>query len=60
MQDLPEAHDWLESGMLVTPIDVVPFVFQGWLLVAVFVLAAITGFGREYVTDRESEEVARL
>ncbi len=60
MQDLPEAYDWLEADMLVTPIDVVPFVFQGWLLVAVFVIAAITGFGREYVTDRESEEVARV
>ncbi|WP_440771755.1 Na+/H+ antiporter NhaC family protein [Natronorubrum sp. DTA28] len=60
MQDLPNAYDWFDTGMLVTPIDVVPFVFQGWLLVAVFVVAAITGFGREYVTDRETEEVARI
>lgn len=60
MQTLPGEYDWFEQGMLVTPIDVVPFVFQGWLLVGVFVVAAITGFGREYLIDRESEEVARL
>ncbi|WP_049890100.1 Na+/H+ antiporter NhaC family protein [Natronorubrum sulfidifaciens] len=60
MQQLPGEYEWFDSGMLVTPIDVVPFVFQGWLLVAVFVVAAITGFGREYITDRETEEVARI
>ncbi|APW98184.1 sodium:proton antiporter [Halobiforma lacisalsi AJ5] len=60
MQTLPGEYEWFETGMLVTPIDVVPFVFQGWLLVAVFVVAALTGFGREYVIDRESEEVARI
>ncbi|RKD95152.1 Na+/H+ antiporter NhaC family protein [Halopiger aswanensis] len=60
MQDLPGQYEWFEQGMLVTPIDVVPFVFQGWLLVAVFIIAAVTGFGREYVIDRESEEVARV
>ncbi|MFD1562218.1 Na+/H+ antiporter NhaC family protein [Haloarchaeobius amylolyticus] len=60
MQNLPGEYDWLDQSMLVTPIDVVPFVFQGWLLVAVFVVAALTGFGREYVIDRESEEVARV
>ncbi|QRV14570.1 Na+/H+ antiporter NhaC family protein [Haloterrigena salifodinae] len=60
MEGLPGEYEWLDQGMLVTPIDVVPYVFQGWLLVAVFVVAAITGFGREYVTDRESEEVARV
>ncbi|WP_254530652.1 Na+/H+ antiporter NhaC family protein [Natrinema gelatinilyticum] len=60
MQNLPGAYDWFDQSMVVTPIDVVPFVFQGWLLVAVFVLAALTGFGREYVIDRESEEVARI
>ncbi|ELY74004.1 Na+/H+ antiporter NhaC family protein [Natrinema pallidum] len=60
MQTLPEQYEWLDQSMLVTPIDVVPFVFQGWLLVAVFVIAALTGFGREYITDRETEEVARV
>jgi Na+/H+ antiporter NhaC len=60
MQQLPGEYDWFGQEMLVTPIDVAPFVFQGWLLVAVFVIAALTGFGREYVIDRESEEVARV
>ncbi|RZH67751.1 Na+/H+ antiporter NhaC family protein [Natrinema altunense] len=60
MQNLPGEYEWLDQSMLVTPIDVVPFVFQGWLLVAVFVIAALTGFGREYITDRETEEVARV
>jgi len=60
MQNLPGEYDWFDQSMVVTPIDVVPFVFQGWLLVSVFVLAALTGFGREYVIDRESEEVARV
>ncbi|NKE38047.1 Na+/H+ antiporter NhaC family protein [Natronococcus sp. JC468] len=60
MQELPGEYDWFTADMLVTPIDVVPFVFQGWLLVAVFVIAALTGFGREYIIDRESEEVARV
>ncbi|MGM0399250.1 MAG: Na+/H+ antiporter NhaC family protein [Halobacteriota archaeon] len=46
--------------LLVQPITVVPFVFHGWLLVGVFLFAALTGFGREYTTDRASEEVARV
>jgi len=45
--------------MIVNPIDVVPYVFHGWFLVIVFLLAAITGFGREYIPDRISEEVSR-
>ncbi|ELY66551.1 Na+/H+ antiporter NhaC family protein [Natrinema versiforme] len=60
MQQLPGDYEWFEQSMIVTPIDVVPYVFQGWLLVAVFIIAALTGFGREYVTDRETEEVARV
>ncbi|WP_418279890.1 Na+/H+ antiporter NhaC family protein [Halorubrum sp. DTA98] len=46
--------------MVVNPIDVVPYVFHGWLLVAVFLIAAFTGFGREYISDRKSEEVSRV
>ena len=60
MQDLPTTYGWFEPGMMVNPVAVVPFVFHGWLLVATFLLAAVTGFGREYVSDRESEEVARV
>ena len=28
-----------------------PFVFHGWFLVAVMLIAAITGFGREFETE---------
>ncbi len=45
--------------MVVNPVEVVPYVFHGWFLVIVFLLAAITGFGREYIPDRISEEVSR-
>ncbi|MFB6093466.1 MAG: Na+/H+ antiporter NhaC family protein [Halanaeroarchaeum sp.] len=48
------------QAMLVQPASVVPFVFHGWFLVAVFLFAAITGFGREYVSDRRSEGVRRV
>ncbi|MFB6124563.1 MAG: Na+/H+ antiporter NhaC family protein [Halanaeroarchaeum sp.] len=48
------------DAMLVQPARVVPFVFHGWFLVAVFLLAALTGFGREYIPDRTSGEVARV
>jgi len=57
---LPGEFEWFTQEMVVNPADVFPFVFHGWLLVAVFLVAALTGFGREYVHDRESEEVARL
>jgi len=57
---LPGEYEWFEQSMVVNPIEVVPFVFHGWLLVSVFVLAALTGFGLEYISDRESEEVARV
>ncbi len=46
--------------MVVNPAQVVPFVFHGWLLVAVFLVSAWTGFGREYISDRKSGEVARV
>ncbi|AKH97231.1 Na+/H+ antiporter NhaC family protein [Halanaeroarchaeum sulfurireducens] len=46
--------------MMVRPATVVPFVFHGWFLVGVFLFAALTGFGREYITDRTSGEVARV
>jgi len=45
--------------MVVNPVEVVPYVFHGWFLVIVFLLAAVTGFGREYIPDRISEEVSR-
>jgi Na+/H+ antiporter NhaC len=60
MQGLPDQFDWFTRSMVVSPAEVWPFVFHGWVLVAVFVLAAVTGFGREYTTDRRAEEVARV
>jgi Na+/H+ antiporter NhaC len=57
---LPGEFEWFTQEMVVNPAEVFPYVFHGWFLVAVFLLAALTGFGREYVHDRESEEVARL
>lgn len=60
IQNLPQQFDWFTQGMVVNPAQVVPFVFHGWLLFAVFLVAALTGFGLEYVSDRESTEVTRV
>lgn len=60
MQSLPEEFSWFTAEMLVNPAAVWPYVFHGWFLVAVFIIAAWTGFGREYVSDRKSEEVSRV
>ncbi|MFA1610737.1 Na+/H+ antiporter NhaC family protein [Halobellus rubicundus] len=60
IQGLPNEYEWFTQSMVVNPADVVPFVFHGWVLVAVFLLAALTGFGLEYTSDREAEEVARV
>ncbi|GAB7093406.1 Na+/H+ antiporter NhaC family protein [Halolamina litorea] len=60
MQSLPAEYDWFTVEMLVNPAAVFPYVFHGWFLVAVFIVAAVTGFGREYVSDRSSEEVSRV
>ena len=60
MLGLPEQYEWFTQSMLVNPAQVWPFVFHGWLLFAVFVVSALTGFGLEYVSDRESSEVARV
>ncbi|MFB6251005.1 MAG: Na+/H+ antiporter NhaC family protein [Halobellus sp.] len=60
MQRLPEQYEWFTQAMVVNPASVFPFVFHGWFLVAVFLLAAWTGYGREYVSDRASGEVSRV
>jgi Na+/H+ antiporter NhaC len=60
MQGLPAEYEWFTASMLVNPASVWPFVFHGWFLVAVFLLAAWTGYGREYVSDRRSGEVSRV
>ena len=55
-----ENFEWFTREMLVNPAEVWPFVFHGWFLFGVFLVSALTGFGLEYVSDRESEEVARV
>jgi len=60
MQQLPQQYEWFTPAMVVNPASVFPFVFHGWFLVAVFLVAAWTGYGREYVSDRSSEEVSRV
>lgn len=45
IQLIQETYSWLPS---VTPTEVFPFVFQGWLLAAIMLMAAITGWGRRY------------
>jgi Na+/H+ antiporter len=57
---LPSQYDWFTQEMIANPAQVFPFVFHGWLLFGVFLVAALTGFGLEYTTDRTSEEVARV
>ncbi|WP_435097939.1 Na+/H+ antiporter NhaC family protein [Halarchaeum sp. P4] len=57
---MPALVEQYGPQMLVSPVKVVPFVFHGWFLFAVFLVAALTGFGLEYVPDRESEEVSRV
>jgi hypothetical protein len=60
LRDLPAQYEWFTRSMVVPPAEVVPFVFHGWVLVAVFLFAALTGFGLEYTSDREAAEVARV
>jgi len=51
---------WFTPDMVVSTLEVVPFVFHGWLLVILFVVAAWTGFGREYVSDRKAKRSAQI
>jgi Na+/H+ antiporter NhaC len=58
--DLVAEYSWFKQSMVVNPADVWPYVFHGWFLVFIFLFAAWSGFGREYMTDRTSEEVTRV
>jgi Na+/H+ antiporter NhaC len=60
MQALVTTYEWFTPAMVVEPIQAWPWVFHGWLLVAVFLFSAWTGFGREYTTDRVSKGGATL
>lgn len=43
--NMHDKYDWLP---VVNPTDVFPFVFQGWFLVIVMLIAVLTGWGRRY------------
>jgi len=60
MTALADTYDWFTPAMVVAPIQAWPWVFHGWLLVAVFLFSAWTGFGREYTTDRLGKGGATL
>jgi len=57
---LVDQFDWFTSAMVVNPLEVVPVVFHGWLLVLLFIFAAWTGFGREYIPDRKARRSAQI
>ncbi|MCM2973280.1 Na+/H+ antiporter NhaC family protein [Larsenimonas suaedae] len=45
ISSMQATYDWLP---IVSPTSVFPFVFQGWLLLAIMLFAAITGWGRTF------------
>jgi Na+/H+ antiporter NhaC len=53
-------YEWFTEAMVVNPAAITPLVFHCWLVLAVFVVSAWSGFGREYTIDRDSEEVTRV
>ncbi|MFW5927096.1 MAG: Na+/H+ antiporter NhaC family protein [Wenzhouxiangella sp.] len=55
MTTLVDSYEWFTPELVVAPIQAWPWVFHGWLLVAVFLFSAWTGFGREYTIDRLSK-----
>lgn len=55
MNELVEIYPWFTQDLVVSPVTAWPWVFHGWLLVFIFLFAAVTGFGREYTSDRISK-----
>ncbi|AVR00759.1 sodium:proton antiporter [Oceanobacillus iheyensis] len=53
IQTMKEKYEWLP---VVSPTEVFPFVFQGWFLVIVMLIAALTGWGLRY-EGKNGEEV---
>lgn len=51
--DMTEKYDWLPT---VAPTEVFPYVFHGWFLVLVMLIAALTGWGLRY-TGKNGEEL---
>jgi Na+/H+ antiporter NhaC len=55
MNELVDVYPWFTQDLVVSPTAAWPWVFHGWLLVFIFLFAAVTGFGREYTSDRISK-----
>ncbi|GAA0485541.1 Na+/H+ antiporter NhaC family protein [Salinibacillus aidingensis] len=53
IQSMQEQYEWLP---VVNPTSVFPFVFQGWFLVIIMLVAALTGWGLRY-EGKNGEEV---
>ncbi|MEP4558679.1 Na+/H+ antiporter NhaC family protein [Cobetia amphilecti] len=53
IQSMQGTYDWLPS---VSPTAVFPFVFQGWFLVAIMLLAAVTSWGLTF-EDQDGNEL---
>ncbi|RFF31384.1 Na+/H+ antiporter NhaC family protein [Wenzhouxiangella sediminis] len=60
MNELVGIYPWFTQEMVVSPVAAWPWVFHGWLLVFIFLFAAITGFGREYTSDRISKGASTI
>jgi Na+/H+ antiporter NhaC len=60
MNELVDIYPWFTQEMVVSPVAAWPWVFHGWLLVFIFLFAAITGFGREYTSDRISKGASTI
>jgi len=41
----------IEGAMVVSPIDLIPYVFYSWALLAIMIFAIITGYGRVFAAD---------
>jgi Na+/H+ antiporter NhaC len=60
MNELVDIYPWFTPELVVSPVAAWPWVFHGWLLVFIFLFAAITGFGREYTSDRISKGASTI
>lgn len=52
LRTLAAQYDWIPA---IAPTEVWPFVFHGWLLLVVMLIAALTGYGRTYEGPDGSE-----
>ncbi len=62
MEQLPGRFEWFTQDLVVSPAQVWPYVFHGWILAFVVFLGmgVMFGYGREYIYEREIPEGARM